>query len=168
VLSGPFPDAALSELPLLVANEHRAFDQRAFGDHVGIVYLKPHRLQFVLNVAGENELNSLELFREQVEGEATINVPCDFLAQVRHIADPAFPVDEAGNGVAGSLCRSDDRRAIMKGDVVQLEGNVMAFQDVPDRNTEQRSEKLNQREHGAYMTEARRNCKIAEIVAMNR
>ncbi len=166
-LGGPFPDTAFSKLPLLVANEHRAFDQRAFGDHVGIVHFKPYHLHLALDVTRENDLNSLELFREQVEREPPIDVPRDLLAQVRHVADPALPVDEAGDRVAGSLRRCDDRRAVMKGDVAQLEGNVMVFQDVPDRNAERRPGKLNQREPVVYMTKGVRNCKVGEIVLLH-
>lgn len=55
-MTGPLLDAALTELPLLVADEHRAFDQRALRDHVGIVHLEPHRLQLLLDVARENGL----------------------------------------------------------------------------------------------------------------
>lgn len=152
-LSSPFPDAAPPEFPLLVADEHCAFDQRALRDHVGIVYLKPHHLQLLLDVAREDELQSVEPFRKEVESIVAIDVASHFLAQFRHIADPALPVDKAGNGVAGSLCRVDDRRAIMKGDVVQLERNAMAFQDVPDCDAERRPGKLNQREHAGHMNE---------------
>ena len=145
-----------------MADEHRAFDQRAFRDHVGIVHLEPHRLQFVFNVAGEDELNTLELGREQVEREPPIDVPRDLLPKVRYIADPALPVDQAGNRVSPALRRGDDRRPIMVGDVAQLEGNVMAFQDVPDRDAERRPGKLDQREHAGYMNEGIRNFKAGE------
>jgi len=134
VLSGPFQDAALSKLPLLVADEHRAFDQRAFGDHVGIIYLKPHHFQLVLDVARENELESIEVFGKELKPIAMIYIARDFLAQVRHVTDPALPLSETGAGYAVPLRRGDDRRTIMKGDVVQLEGNVLAFQDAPDRD----------------------------------
>lgn len=133
-----------------------------FGIHIGVVHLKPHHLQLVLDVAREKELQPIETFGKEIESIATIDVPCDFLLQVRYVGAPAFPVDEVGSGVARSFCRGDDRRAIMKGDVVQLEGNVIAFQDVPDRNTEQQPEKLNQREHVGYMNEGVKENKIGE------
>ena len=50
----------------------------------------------------------------------------------------------------------------MKGDVVQLEGNAMAFQDVPDRDAERRPGKLNQREHADYMDEGIGNFKVGK------
>ncbi len=50
----------------------------------------------------------------------------------------------------------------MKRDIAQFEWNVMAFQDVPDRDAERRPGKLNQREHAGYMTEGVRNCKVGK------
>jgi hypothetical protein len=50
----------------------------------------------------------------------------------------------------------------MKGNVVQCEGNVMALEDVPDRNSERRPRKLNQLKHGAYMTEGMKDFKVVE------
>lgn len=143
-----------------MADEHRAFDQRALRDHVGIVHLEPHRLQLLLDVARENELQPVEPLWKEAESIATIDVARDFLVPFRHIADPALPVDEAGNGVAGSLRRSDDRSAIMKGNVVQCERNVMVVQDVLDRDAERRPGELNQREHAGYMNEGMKNCKV--------
>lgn len=152
-MAGPFPDAASAKFPLLVPDEHRAFDQRPLRDYVGIVHLEPHHLQLVLDVARENELQPIEMFGKELKPIATIDIARDFLTQVRHVADPALPVDETGNGIAGSLRRGDDRCAIMKSDVAQLEWNVMAFQDVPDGDAERRPGKLNQREHAGYMNE---------------
>ena len=82
--------------------------------------------------------------------------------------NPALPVDEAGDGVVGSLRRGDDRRAIVEGNVAQLERNVMAFQDVPDRDAERRPGKLNERKHGVYMTEAGGNFNVGKKPEMNR
>lgn len=147
-----------------MADEHRAFDQRALRDHVGIVHLEPHHLQLLLDIARENELQPIEPLRKEVESIPSIDVACDLLPQVRHVADPVFPIDEAGNGVAGSLRRGDDRRAIMKGNVVQCERNVMVFQDVPDRDAERRPGKLNQREHAGYMNEGVRKFNARERV----
>lgn len=49
----------------------------------------------------------------------------------------------------------------MVGDVVESKWNTMARQDVPDRNAEGGSRKLDEGEHGVYMKEAKRNRKIA-------
>lgn len=43
-LAGPFLDASSSELPFLVANQHRPFDEGASRNHIGIVHLESHRL----------------------------------------------------------------------------------------------------------------------------
>ena len=47
----------------------------------------------------------------------------------------------------------------MVGDIVEPKRNTMACQDVPDRDAEGGPRKLDEGEHGAYMTEARRNRK---------
>jgi hypothetical protein len=51
---------------------------------------------------------------------------------------------------------------------MQLERNVMAFQDVLDRNAEWRPGKLNQREHAGYMNEGIRNFKVGGGAAYRR
>ena len=58
-----------------------------------------------------------------------------------------------------ALRRFDDWISIMVGDVVESKRNTMARQDVPDRNAEGGLRKLDEGEHGAYMTEAKCNRK---------
>ena len=58
-----------------------------------------------------------------------------------------------------ALRRFDDGCSIMVADVVESERNMLARQDVPDRNAEGGPRKLDEGEHGAYMTEAKRNRK---------
>jgi hypothetical protein len=82
------------------------------------------------------------------------------LTEIRDIADPAFPVDQAGTRVTLALRRFDDRRPIMVGDVVEAKRNAMAGQDVPDRDAEVRPRKLYEGEHETYMTEAKRDSKV--------
>jgi hypothetical protein len=50
--------------------------------------------------------------------------------------------------VALALRRFDDWGSIMVGDVVESKRNVMARQDVPDRNAEGGPRKLDEGEHG--------------------
>jgi hypothetical protein len=52
------------------------------------------------------------------------------------------------------LCRLDDWGSIMIGDIVEPKWNTMACQDVSDRDAEGGPRKLDEGEHGAYMTEA--------------
>ena len=47
----------------------------------------------------------------------------------------------------------------MVGDVVESERNMLARQDVPDGDAEGGPRKLDEGEHGVYMTEAKRNRK---------
>lgn len=60
----------------------------------------------------------------------------DLLTEIRDIADPALPVDQARHCVAMPLRRVDDRRPIMVGDVLEAKRNAMAGQYVPDGNAE--------------------------------
>ncbi|MEQ1679123.1 MAG: hypothetical protein ABL950_00740 [Nitrospira sp.] len=50
----------------------------------------------------------------------------------------------------------------MAGDIVESKRNTMAGQDVPDGDAEGGPRKLDEGEHGVYMTEARRNRKVQE------
>jgi hypothetical protein len=50
----------------------------------------------------------------------------------------------------------------MVGDVVESKRKAMAGQDVPDRDAEGGPRKLDEGEHGTYMTEAKRNRKVQE------
>lgn len=45
----------------------------------------------------------------------------------------------------------------MKGDVAQPKRDGIPFKDMPHGDAERRPGKLNEREHGVYMTEAERN-----------
>ncbi len=60
----------------------------------------------------------------------------DLLAKIRDIADPALPVDQAGHRMPLALGCCDDWSSIMVGDVVESERNMLARQNVPDRNAE--------------------------------
>jgi hypothetical protein len=48
------------------------------------------------------------------------------LSEIRDIADPALPIDQAGHRVTLALRRFDDRSPIMVGDVVEPKWNAMA------------------------------------------
>lgn len=82
-----------------------------------------------------------------------------FLSEIRDVADPALPVDQARHCVTLALRRVDDRRPIMVGDVVEFKRNTMARQDVLDRDAEGGPRKLDQGEHGVYMKEVGGNFK---------
>ncbi len=56
----------------------------------------------------------------------------------------------------------------MIGDVAQAKWDAMLFQDMPHRDAERRPGKLDQGEHGVYMTEARGKFKIEGSAAMIR
>jgi len=127
-MTGPLLDAALPELPLLVADEHRAFGKRALGEYVGIVHLKPHHLQLVLDVARQDELQTFELFRKQVEHEAPIDVPRDLLSEIRGIAEGMVPIDEAGHAVPTPIRGGNNRSAIVEGNVAQTKRNPVPFE----------------------------------------
>lgn len=86
----------------------------------------------------------------------------DLLSEICDVADPALSIDQAGHRVTLALCRCDDRGPIMLGDVVKSKRNAMARQDVPDCDAEGGPKKLDEGEHGVYMTEARRNRKVQE------
>ena len=95
-MAGPYFDAASAKFPFLVRDHHDPLQERALRDHVGIVHLESHHLQFLLDVARENELEPIEVFGEELKPIATIYIGRDFLAQVRHVTDPALPADETG------------------------------------------------------------------------
>jgi hypothetical protein len=159
-VAGPSLDTSSSELPFFMANEHRPFDEGTGRNHVRIVHFESHRLHLALNVARQDKLNPFELFGKQVESQAPIYVPRHLLPEIRQVADPALPVDQAGHRMPLTLRRFDDRSPIMVGDVVESERNTMARQDVSDCDTERGPRKLNQGDHGTYMKEANRNRKI--------
>lgn len=99
---------------------------------------------------------------KEVELITSIHVMRHLLPEIRDVADPAFPVDQAGHRVPPALRRFDDRCALMVGDVVKAKRNAMARQDVPDRDAEGRPGKLDEGEHASHMNEGYRNCKVGE------
>lgn len=83
------------------------------------------------------------------------------LPKIRDVTDPSLPVEQAGHRVTLAFRRFDDRSSVMVGDIMESKWNAMARQDVPDRDAEWGPGKLDEGEHRAYMTEAKRNRKIA-------
>ncbi len=88
----------------------------------------------------------------------------NFLSEVRDIADPALPVDQAGHRMPLALRRVDDRSPIMAGDVVASKRNAMARQDMADCDAEGGPRKLDEGEYGGYMNEGMKNCKVGKRV----
>ncbi len=154
-VAGPFPDASSSELPFLVANQHRPFDEGTCQNHIRIIYFELHHLQLVLDIAGENQLEPIEVFGKEAKPITPIYKMRHLLSEIRDVANPALPIDQAGHRMALALRRVDDRRPIMVGDVVKTKRNTMACQDVFDGDAEGGPRKLDESEHGAYMTEAK-------------
>lgn len=152
-VGGPFLNASPSEFPFLVANEHRPFDEGAGWNDVGVVDLESHRLEIVLDIAGENQLEPINLFGKEVESITPIHVTGHLLSEIRKVADPAFPVDQAGHRVALAFRGFDDRRSIMVRDVLEPKRNMVSGQDVPDGDAEGGPRKLNQCEHGGLYDE---------------
>ena len=153
-LARPCLDTALPELPFLVPDQHDPFDQGSCRDDVAVVDLEPHHLQVILNIAREDELNALELFREQIQFVAPIHVSRDLLSKVRDIADGLFPIDHTRHRVASSIRGFDNGDPLVKGDVFQTKRDAVPFKDMPHGDAERRPGKLDEREHGVYMTEA--------------
>ena len=158
----PFLETALPELPFLVSDQHDPFDQRSCRDDIAVVDLEPHHLQVVFDIAREDELNTLDLFREQIERIAPIDIPGDLLTKISDIADSLFRIDHTGHRVATSVRGSDNGGPLVKGDVAKPNRDVVLFEDVPHRDAERRPGKLDEREHGVYMTEADENFNIGE------
>jgi len=163
-VGGPFLNASPSELPFLVANEHCPLDEGAGWNDVGVVDLESHRLEIVLDIAGENQLEPINLFGKEVQLIAPIHVPRHLLSEIREVADAALPVDQAGHRMALTIRRFDDGSSIMVGDVVEAKWNAMAGQDVPDGDAERGPRKLDEGEHGAFMKETKRNHKYPENI----
>lgn len=153
----PFLKTGLSELPFLVSDQHDPFDHGSCRDDIAVVDLEPHHLQVILNVARENELNALDLFRKQVERIAPIDIPRDLLSKVRDIADGLFPIDHTGHRVATSVRGFNNGASLVIGDVAQPKRDAVPFKDMSQGNAERRPGKLNEREHGVYMTEGEGN-----------
>ena len=167
-MAGPFLETALPKLPFFVSDQHDSFDQRSCRDDIAVVDLESHHLQVIFNVAGEDELNALDLFRKQVERIAPIDIPRDLLSKVRDIADGLFPIDHTGHRVAASIRGSDNGGPLVKGDVAQTKRDAVPFKDMSYGNAERRPGKLDEREHGVYMTEAEENFNIGEYPEMCR
>ena len=164
----PFRETALSEFPFFVSDQHDSFDQGACRDDVAIVDLEPHHLQVILNVARENELNALELFGEQIQFIEPIHVPRDFLSIVSDIADGLLPIEHAGHRIASPVRGFNNGSPLVKGDIFQTKRNVVPFKDMPHGDAERRPGKLDEREHGAYMTEEGRKFNSRQNLKMNR
>lgn len=130
----PFLETALPELPFLVSDQHDTFDQRSCRDDIAVVDLEPHHLQVILDIAREDELNTLDLFRKQVERIAPIDIPRNLLSKVRDIADGLFPIDHAGHRVATSVRGSDNGGSLVIGDVAQPKRDGIPFKDMPHRD----------------------------------
>ena len=130
-MAGPFLETALSELPFLVSDQHDPFDQRPCRDDIAIVDLEPHHLQVVFDIAREDELNTLDLFRKQVERIAPIDIPPNFLPKVSHIADGLFPVDHAGHRVATSVRGFNNGASLVIGGIAQPKRDGIPFKDMP-------------------------------------
>lgn len=70
------------------------------------------------------------------------------MTEIRGVADPALPIEEAGDRMTFALGRYDDRRPIMISDVVESKWNTMARQNMPDCDAEGGPRKLDEDEHG--------------------
>ena len=147
-MAGPFRETALSELPFLVSDQHDSFDQRSCRDDVAVVDLEPHHLQVVFDIAREDELNTLDLFREQFERIAPIDIPGDLLTEISDIADSLLPIDQTGHRVATSVRGFNNGASLMIGDVAQPKRDAVPSEDMPYGDAERRSGKLDEREHG--------------------
>jgi hypothetical protein len=92
----PFLEAALSEFPFFVSDQHDSFDHGPCRDDIAVVDLEPHHLQVVFDIAREDELNAFDLFRKQVKRITPIDIPRDLLTEISHIADGLLPIDHKG------------------------------------------------------------------------
>ena len=133
-MAGPFLETALPELPFFVSDQHDPFDQRSCRDDIAVVDLESHHLQVVFDIARENELNALDLFRKQIELIAPIDILRDLLSKVRDIADGLFPIDHTGHCVAASVRGSDNGGPLVKGDVAQPKRDAVPFKDMSHRD----------------------------------
>ena len=163
----PFRETALSEFPFLVSDQHDLFDHGSCRDDIAVVDLESHHLQVVFDVAREDELNTLDLFRKQVERIAPIDIPRDFLSEVGDITDGLFPIDHAWHRVATSVRGFNNGGPLMIRDIAQPKRDGVLFKDMSHGNAERRPGKLDEREHGVYMTEAEGNFNIGEYPEMN-
>lgn len=133
-MAGPFLETALPELPFLVSDQHDPFNQRSCRDDIAVVDLEPHHLQVILNVAREDELNALDLFRKQVERIAPIDIPRNLLTKISDIADGLFLIDHTGYRVATSVSGFNNGNSLMIGDVAQPKRDIVPFKDMPHRD----------------------------------
>ncbi len=161
-MARPFLETALSELPFLVTDQHYPFDQRSCRNDIAVVDLESHHLQVVFDVAREDELNTLDLFRKQVERIASIDMPGDLLPKVSDIADGLLPIDHTGHRIATPIRGFNNGGPFMIGDVAQPKRDAIPSEDMSHREAKRRPGKLDEREHGVYMTEAEENFNIEE------
>ena len=103
------------------------------------------------------------MLRKQVEAVAPIDISRDLLTEISDIADGLLPIDHTGHCVPTPVRGSDNGGPFMIGDVAQPKRDAIPFKDVPRGNAERRPGKLNEREHGVYMTEAEGNFNIEEV-----
>ena len=130
-MAGPFLETALPELPFLVSDQHDPFDQRSCRDDIAVVDLEPHHLQVIFDIAREDELNTLDLFRKQVERIAPIDIPRNLLTKISDIADGLFAIDHTGHRVATSVGGFNNGSPLMIGDVAQSKRDGIPFKDMP-------------------------------------
>ena len=132
----PFLETALPELPFLVSDQHDPFNQRSCRDDIAVVDLEPHHLQVVFDIAREDELNTLDLFRKQVEHIAPIDIPRNLLTKISDITDGLFPIDHAWHRVATPIRGSDNGGSLVKGDVAQMKRNAVLFKNMSHGDAE--------------------------------
>ncbi len=106
-------------------------------------------------MARQNQLEAFDLLREQVEVVAPVDVACDLLSEIGSITEGVVPVDNTGDAVRAPLRNGDDGRPFVIGNVAQSKWNAVPFKDMPHCDAKGRPRKLDQDEHGVYMTEAR-------------
>ena len=129
-------------------------------DDIAVVDLEPHHLQVVFDIAREDELNTLDLFRKQVKRITPIDIPRDLLTKISDIADGLLPIDHTGHCVATPVRGFNNGVSLMIADVAQPKRDAVPFEDMPHRDAKRRPGKLNEREHGVYMTEVEGNFNI--------
>ena len=132
----PFLETALSELPFLVSNQHDLFDHGSCRDDIAVVDLEPHHLQVVFDIAREDELNALDLFRKQVERIAPIDIPRNLLTKISDIADGLFAIDHTGHRVAMSVGGSNNGGPLMIRDIAQPKRDAVPFKYMPHGDAE--------------------------------
>ncbi len=151
-----------------MTDHHHALDQGAGGNHIAVSHFEFRHLKVVLNIARQDQLNALKLFWKQIEAVAPVNVACDFLPKIRDIADRVLPIDQTGHRMTMPVCRPDNRGPFVVGEIAKPKRDAVPFKDMSHGDAEWRPRKLDEREHGVYMTEAGRNFNAGENQEINR